>query len=123
MSETPEHIEIGVQILAPETVPAVLFSVDFPEEHVPALILSEQRFSRTPQRLIVPANTVDDQNRERFLIARKNETPHPVIFLNPREQSGQVEVFLIVETLPDVTQPESGGGNENTGEINAATEE
>jgi hypothetical protein len=98
-SETPEHIEIGVQVLAPTAMPAML-TIQDEVLRAEALILPGPPVLPNAAILVAPADVVTEQNRSRILVARDGEPSHMVYVLTMREQSRYVAVFMVAEATP-----------------------
>lgn len=98
LSENPEHIEIGLQILAPEATPALLAIPGAPNRsgHTSALILPELPPLRQSPVLVVPAGAIEDQHSKLLLLIEKHNLEiREVRAQDASEQTGQVEVFPI----------------------------
>lgn len=98
LSENPEHIEIGLQVLAPEATPALLAIPSDPgnQGRTSALILPELPPLRNEPVLVVPAGAITDQSRKLLLLIQKaNLEIRQVRALEVSEQTGRVEVFTI----------------------------
>jgi cyclic-di-GMP-binding protein len=104
LSENPEHLELGLQILAPRAVPAILAlpspaGSNEPGEHLPALILPELPPLRATQMLLVPTGAVANHDQKLVLVVEQdNVEVREVRASHLDEQTGSVEVFAI---LPD----------------------
>lgn len=98
LSENPEHIEIGLQLLAPEATPALLAIPGDPENRAQtsALILPELPPLRNEPVLVVPSGTVNNpEHKLLLLIEKENLEIRQVRALGLNEQTGLVEVFTI----------------------------
>ncbi len=98
LSENPEHIEIGLQLLAPEATPALLAIPGDPTNRAQtsALILPELPPLRNEPVLVVPTGTVSNPDHKLLLLIEKeNLEIRQVRATGLNEQTGQVEVFTI----------------------------
>ncbi len=98
ISENPEHIEIGLQVLAPEAIPALLAIPSDPgnKAQTSALILPELPPLRNEPVLVVPAGAIHDPNHKLLLlIERANLEIRQVRASGISEQTERVEVFTI----------------------------
>lgn len=98
ISENPEHIEIGLQVLAPEAIPARLAVPSDPgnKAQTSALILPELPPLRPEPVLVVPAGSiVDPQHKLLLLIERSNLEIRQVRTAGICDQTERVEVFTI----------------------------
>lgn len=101
LSENPEHLELGLQILAPRALPATLtLPVNGQgaanDVHVPVLILPEIPLLRPTQTLIAAAGMLHDQHRKLALIVEQdNVEVREVRATRLDEQTGCVELFSI----------------------------
>lgn len=98
LSENPEHIEIGLQLLAPEATPALLAIPSDPNNRAqtPALILPALPPLRPEPVLVVPSGAVNDpEQRLLLLIEKDNLEIRQVRATGISEQTGTVEVFTI----------------------------
>lgn len=93
VSENPEHVEIGLQLLSPRAISAQI-TVD--GQHVAALILPEAPPLRPNQSLIAPAGALGE-NRRRLvlLIEQKNLLIREVRTGELGEQTGAIEVYTV----------------------------
>lgn len=101
LSENPEHLELGLQILAPRAVPAILA---LPAEtagsednrRLPVLILPEIPLLRSTQTLVVASGALHDHNEKLFLIVeQENVEVREVRATHLDEQTASIEVFAI----------------------------
>lgn len=98
ISENPEHIEIGLQVLAPEAIPALLAIPGDPGNpaQISALILPALPPLRNEPVLVVPAGAINDLNHKLLLlIEQANLEIRQVRASGISEQTGRVEVFTI----------------------------
>ncbi len=101
LSENPEHLELGLQILAPHALPATLALPADADEgegraRQPVLILPEIPALRSSQTLVVHSGTVGDQNHRLVLVIEHgNIEIREVRATHLNEQTGSVEVFAI----------------------------
>ena len=101
LSENPEHLELGLQILASRAVPAVLALT--PETGntdinalLPVLILPEIPALRPSQTLIAPAGTLVDYRKKLVLIVnQENVEVREMRATKLDEQTGSIEIFSI----------------------------
>ena len=108
LSENPEHLELGLQILAPRAVPAILaLPADTigsdNNRRLPVLILPEIPLLRSTQTLVVASGELHDQNNKLFLIVeQENVEVREIRTTHLDEQTGRVEVFSIqADERPD----------------------
>lgn len=99
LSENPEHLEIGLQILAPRAVPATLARPADGQgtaEHPRVLVLPEIPLLRSSQLLVVAAGTLT-QNGEKLLLLIENENLaiREVKSVAIDEQTGSVDIVSI----------------------------
>lgn len=104
LSENPEHLEIGLQILAPKALPA---TIALPGENASAhphvLVLPAVPGLRPNDSLVTPAGLLPaDQGRFVLLVERDNLEIKEVRTTSLDEQTARVEIFSIaVEEQPD----------------------
>jgi hypothetical protein len=102
LSENPEHIEIGLQILAPHATPATLAQPDAATGKVEtaALILPELPPLRPQPVLVVPSGRISGLERSLVLLVEKDNLE--IRHVRPRdiqEQNGRVEMFTLVPAV------------------------
>ena len=98
VSENPEHLELGLQILAPRAVPAILAqpSATSGTEHLRVLILPEIPKLRSGQSLVVAADALSkDRKRLLLVIDGENVVVREVNSTCVDEQTGSVEILSI----------------------------
>ncbi len=98
LSENPEHLELGLQILAPTAVPAILAqrSDDAGTEYLRVLILPEIPNLRSGQSLVVAAGALPRERTKMLLIVEgKNLSVREVNSVSVDEQTGSVEILSI----------------------------
>ncbi len=98
VSENPEHLELGLQILAPKAVPAILAqpSATSGTEHLRVLILPEIPKLRSGQSLVVAADALPkDRKRLLLVIDGENVVVREVNSTCVDEQTGSVEILSI----------------------------
>ena len=98
VSENPEHLELGLQILAPRAVPAILAQPSPGEgtEHLRVLILPEIPKLRSSQSLVVASGAVPRQRRKLILVIEDgNIVVREVNSVGIDEQTGSVEILSI----------------------------
>jgi hypothetical protein len=100
LSETPEHIEIGVQILAQDAIPTLLVTPDAPEEGIKALILPEYPPLRDAPHLVVPACRIAGQGDQELLLSRNGEAREAIRIQEACEQSPCLDIFVIAVAPP-----------------------
>jgi hypothetical protein len=116
-SETPEHVEIGVQILSAAATPATLSLPDNPNQRVAALLLPKQPPLHNLPGLVIPANIITEQDYDTVLVEKEAQSFCPVHILKIREKNRSIEIFSIVDAMPSQSvreaapeeAPESGG--------------
>lgn len=98
LSENPEHIEVGLQVLAPRAIPAVL-ALPQDRQHssrTSALLLPQIPPLRPLQALVVPSGTVNDQSQKMVLLVEQdNLAVHELRAIQLNEQTSSVEVFTV----------------------------
>lgn len=97
MSENPEHLELGLQILAPRAQPALLAVTDGTGagERRPVLILPRIPTLRPEEAVIAPSGTTEADTRMVLLIERENLEVREIRPTHLDEQTGSVEIFSI----------------------------
>lgn len=101
LSENPEHLELGLQILSPRAVPALLAlpaddGSTTSNVRVPVLILPEIPLLRANQTIVVASGALHDQHRKLVLIVEQdNVEVREVRATRMDEQTGSIEVFSI----------------------------
>ncbi|MBE2260851.1 MAG: hypothetical protein H6942_03165 [Candidatus Accumulibacter sp.] len=98
LSENPEHLELGLQILAPRAVPAILArpSDNQGTQHLRVLILPEIPMLRSSQLLVVASGALTGQDKKLLLvIEEQNLTVREVKSISIDEQTGSVEILSI----------------------------
>lgn len=98
ISENPQHIEIGLQALAPDAIPSRLAIPSDPAHNgqIPTLLLPELPPLRNQPILVVPAGAINDQSHQLLLLIEKtNLEIRQVRALELNEQTGIVEAFTI----------------------------
>ncbi|MGE5470716.1 MAG: hypothetical protein ACM3X0_07975 [Bacteroidota bacterium] len=102
LSENPEHIELGLQMLAREAIAAQIAQPDARDaKKTRALILPEAAPLRPAQSLIVATGSIaDDKHKIIVLVEKENLEIREVRATHLDEQTSRVEVFSV---LPDET--------------------
>ncbi|MEI7613542.1 MAG: hypothetical protein WCK63_11560 [Betaproteobacteria bacterium] len=98
LSENLEHLELGLQILATEAIPAsiALPDHDNPAIRLPALILPEAPPHRSSEMLVVPSGVLDNyQGSIVLIIEKENLEIREVHNLSLDEQNSLIDVFSI----------------------------
>lgn len=98
VSENPEHLELGLQILAPRAVPAILAqpSDALGTQHLRVLILPEIPLLRSSQLLVVASGALPKQRQKLILVIEKgNLVVREVKRTNIDEQTGSVDILSI----------------------------
>ncbi|MBO3709517.1 MAG: hypothetical protein J5X22_03045 [Candidatus Accumulibacter sp.] len=98
LSENPEHLELGLQILAPKAVPAILAqpSHDTGTEYLRVLILPEIPKLRSGQSLVVATGALPkERDKLLLLIEGNNISVREVSRTGIEEQTGSVEIMSI----------------------------
>lgn len=102
LSENPEHIELGLQLLTSRAIAAEIaqpFDLDAPS--IAALVLPETPPLRPSQALIVPTGALSDARQKIVvLVERDNLAIHEVRTTGVDEQTASIEVFSV---SPDET--------------------
>jgi hypothetical protein len=102
LSENPEHIELGLQLLASRAIAAEIAQpFDLDSRNIAALILPETPPLRPSQALIVPTGALSDTRQKIVvLVERDNLAIHEVRTTGVDEQTNSIEVFSV---SPDET--------------------
>lgn len=98
LSENPEHLELGLQILATNATPAILANQSVPAgtHHQSVLILPQLPPMRLSETLIAPSGTVQGgSNKMILLVERDNLEVREVLATRLEEQTGSIEVIAI----------------------------
>ncbi|MCB1968106.1 MAG: hypothetical protein KDI64_19260 [Candidatus Accumulibacter sp.] len=97
VSENPEHLELGLQILAPKAVAAVLAQPSGEgTEHLRVLVLPEIPSLRASQLLVVASGALIQQNEKLLLVIEdENLAVREVKSLGVDEQTGSVDIVSI----------------------------
>lgn len=98
LSENPEHLELGLQILAVSATPAVLdCGAGMPEGTLqPALILSELPPFRPTETVIAPTGTASAGRRQMALhVGRDHPEVRDVFATHLDEQTASIEIIAI----------------------------
>lgn len=98
LSENPEHLELGLQILATSAIPATLAlqSDTGTVERLPVLILPEIPPLRTNQTLVVPSGALHKQQTKLVLLVEQGHIEvREVKTTHLDEQTSSIEVFSI----------------------------
>lgn len=102
LSENPEHIELGLQILSARAIAAQIAVRSDTQENscLPALILPATPTLRPEESLVVQSGTLNGRSRNLVLIIEKdNIEVREVNTVQLGEQNGQIEIYEI-ETDP-----------------------
>jgi hypothetical protein len=98
VSENPEHLELGLQILAPRAVPAVVAQASDSKgtEHLRVLILPEIPRLRAGQWLVVASGALPRQRKKLLLVVEEgNVAVREVKSTHVDEQTGSIEILSI----------------------------
>ncbi|MBL8396259.1 MAG: hypothetical protein JNK99_16185 [Candidatus Accumulibacter sp.] len=98
VSENPEHLELGLQILAPRAVPAILAQPSDSQgtEHLRVLILPEIPKLRASQSLVVAAGALPKETKKLLLVIEdENLIVREVTPTCVDEQTSSVEILSI----------------------------
>lgn len=98
VSENPEHLELGLQILAPKAIPAILVQTkDAREaEYLRVLVLPELQKIRSQKLLVAATGAIPKQKKKLLLVVDgKNIAIHEVLVTGVDEQTGSVEILSI----------------------------
>jgi len=97
LSENPEHIEIGLQILAAHATAAQLALPGSRDaRYIPAMILPEAPPLRPRQALIVPTGALRDDGRKVIVMVEKaNLEIREMLPTSLDEQTGRIEMFSV----------------------------
>jgi hypothetical protein len=104
ISESPEHIELGMQQLAAGAIAAqIIRPVELEAGKLSALILPEMPPLRSGQALVAPTGQLGEQDtRLIVLVERENVEIHEVRPTALTEQTSSIEVFSV--------EPDGSGG-------------
>jgi hypothetical protein len=98
LSENPEHLEMGLQILAPRAMPAIISLPSQVDggERLPALLLPEIPLVRSTEVLVTASGALANQGSKIVLLVdRENIKVRQVRTTHIEEQTSSVEVFAI----------------------------
>lgn len=98
LSENPEHVELGLQVLAPRGFPALLALPDGIDNlnRTSAILLPETPPLRPLQALIVPSGTVTDRTQKLILLMEQdNLKVREMRAKELDEQTSSIEVFTV----------------------------
>lgn len=98
LSDNPEHIEVGLQVLAPRAIPAVLALPHAPHNggKTSALLLPQLPPLRHQQALVVPTGRIDDLAQKMVvLVDQDNVAVLELRATQLDEQTSSVEVFNV----------------------------
>ncbi|MDR3157563.1 MAG: hypothetical protein LBU11_00825 [Zoogloeaceae bacterium] len=95
ISENPEHIEIGLQIVALDAIPATLVDNESCFVHTPLLLLPEYPSLRSASALIAPAGAITDNRCAIHLSGSKKS--RDLSGLKVCEQNSCIEMFMLSE--------------------------
>jgi hypothetical protein len=98
VSENPEHLELGLQILSPKAVPATLARPADGEgtEHLRVLVLPEIPSQRSSQLLVVASGALTQNNEKLLLVIEgENLAVREVQSIGIDEQTGSVDILTI----------------------------
>jgi hypothetical protein len=98
LSENPEHIELGLQVLSGSGIPARLATPLNAENAsgVPALLLPKAPPMRPSQALVLPTGTVDDRSQKLILVVEQDNVA--ILELRARrleERTSSIEAFTV----------------------------
>lgn len=101
LSENPEHIELGLQLLASSAQAAKIAQpLELDSEHVTALILPEAPPLRSTPSLVVPTGAIKNENRKIIvMLEHDNLEIREIRPTRLNEQTSSIEVFSV---SPDV---------------------
>ena len=109
VSESTVHLELGLQILASNAVPAFLVQPGAPDaaKHLSVLVLPEVPAIRAAEMMIVPSGSLEECAHSHVLVFEKdNIAIREVRSTGVDEQNSQIEVFSIIpETMGDAESP------------------
>lgn len=97
ISENPEHIELGLQILAPKAIAVeVAHPYEMKSSNVAALILPPTPPLRPTQSLVVPAGLLKENTRRIILLLEENNLEvREVQATHLDEQTSTIEIFSV----------------------------
>lgn len=98
LSENQEHLEMGLQILAPRAVPATLTlrSAVTGLAQLPVLLLPDAPPLRSAESLVVPSGALDGAERKLVLMMDQDKiSVREMCATHIEEQTSSVEVFVI----------------------------
>jgi len=94
-SDNPEHLEIGLQVVAMSAIPAMLQSSSGSRScEVPLLVLPEHPPLREAEALLAPSGAITDE-RYHLWVANGGAGEERVVSLRESEQNSRVELFTI----------------------------
>jgi hypothetical protein len=98
LSENPEHVEVGMQVLAPHAIPVVLA---LPENQQPpsrtsALLLPKLPPLRPLEALVVPSGVLDDPSQKMVVLVEQNNLAVLELRVTQlNEQTSSIEIFTV----------------------------
>jgi len=98
LSENPQHLELGLQVLAPTGLPVRVFQPDKPDTgHTPALLLTAVPPLRPKTSLAVPAGTLPLPLPQKLIALAEQEglAVHELLAIHREEQGTGIEVFSV----------------------------
>lgn len=100
ISENPEHIELGLELLAPQAIAAeITHPVELTAGKIAALILPETLPLRKGESLVVPTGVLKEDTRRIILVVEKDNLEiREIRTSHLAEQTSTIEVFSV---LPD----------------------
>ena len=117
LSENPEHLELGVQVISSQAYAANIILPDSGGTEVrrqPVLVLPSAPTLRPNEALVVPSGTLGGYSRKLFLIVeRDNIEVREIVTAGRDEQNGLIELYGIVTDWNTITTPELMQGNDN----------
>lgn len=101
LSENPEHLELGLQILAPRATAAHLVIADESDgKRLPVLLLPPVPPLRDRAALAMPSGIrLDSSMRLRLIVDEGHLAVREVVIAGPQEHSATTDVYLIDEDL------------------------
>lgn len=95
ISENPEHIEIGLQLLSSSAKPAQIIT-PAPRRKVNALLLPESPSLRRSKAIVVPQDTLTQNTRDIVIMTEaSNLALHEIRTTSQDEQSNTCDIFFI----------------------------
>lgn len=101
LSENPEHLELGLQIVAPRATAAYLaIAGDNEAKRLPVLLLPPVPPLRDRAALALPSGTqLEPTMKLRLILEEQNLAVREIVIAGPQEHSATTDIYLIDEDL------------------------